>query len=318
MQTPRFALAVSLTIALVLSVGSVAGQNYPSKPIRIVTAEAGGGLDFTARLIASGISGPLGQSVVTDNRTPIVAAESVANASPDGYTLLLPGTSFFTAPLLQKLSYDPVRDFLPISLLAKQPHILVVYPGVPAKSVKELIALAKAKPGELNYASSVTGGTPHLAAELFKAMADVDITRINYKGNGAALNDLISGQVQLTFVPMSAVAAHIKSGRLIALGVTTLAPTALAPGLPTLAATVPGYEAVTEYCIFAPAKTPGAIINRLNEEIVRLFRTAEVKERVFSSGADVVASTPEELAATIKFQMTRLGKVIKDAGIRLE
>jgi tripartite-type tricarboxylate transporter receptor subunit TctC len=303
------------------SAGVVCAQTYPNKPIRMVTSAAGGSADFAARLIAQGLTGDLGQQVVVDNRGGSVSTSVaiVAKAPPDGYTLLLYASSLWIAPLLQQVSYDPIKDFSPITLAASSPYILVVHPTVPVTSVKELIALAKAKPGELNYGSSGLGTANHLAAELFNAMAGVSIVHVPYKGAGPALNALIGGQLQVMFPSAGSVTSHIKSGRLKALGVTSAGPSALAPGLPTVAAAgVPGYESLLMIGVFTPAGVPAAIINRLNQEIVKALRKADTKERLFNAGVEAVGGTPAQLAASVKSEMVRLGKVIKDAGIRAE
>lgn len=314
----RITVRALSTGAMILCACSASGQNYPHKPIRIVTAEIGGGQDFGARIVAQGLTASLGQQVIVDNRAAgVIPANIVAKAPPDGYTLLVAGVSLWIAPYLQSnVPYDPVKDFSTITLLGISPTILVVYPSVPANSVKELIALAKAKPGQLNYASSSTGAPNHLAAELFKAMAGVNIVRIPYKGSVGGITDVISGQVQLTFGTAASVTPHVKSGKLRALAVTSAQPSAVFPGVPPVAATLPGYEAGSIYCVFAPAKTPVTLINRLNREIVQLLKTTEVRERFFNTGVETVGSSPEQLAATIKTDMARLGKVIKDAGIR--
>lgn len=317
MLLPHFVVCLFSMGAMVLSGGIVSAQNFPTKPIRIVSAEIGGGNDFAARIVAQGLGG-LGQPVIVENRpSGVIPGSIVAKARPDGHTLLAYGVSLWMAPFLQDdIPYNPVRDFAPVTLVANSPGVLVVYPGLPVKSASELIALAKAKPGQLNYASTSTGSPPHLAAELFKFMAGVDIVRILYKGMGPALIDLMSGQVHLTFGTASSATPHIRTGRLRALAVTSANPTAVFPGLPTLASTLPGYEAGSIYAVFVPAKTPVAIINRLNREIVRHLQTAEVKERFLNVGVDVVGSSPAELAAAVKSDMVRLGKMIKDAGIR--
>jgi len=304
---------------MVLGAGIVFGQNYPNKPIRIVASAAGGSGDFAARLIAQGLSGALSQQVVVDNRGGVIPGEIVSKAPPDGYTLLIDAASFWIGPLLQETPYDPVKDFAPVTLTDSAPNVLVVNPSLPVKSVKELIALAKARPGELNYGSSSTGSTPHLAAELFNMMAGVKIVRVPFKGSGPAVISLLGGQVQLMFATAGSVAPHVKSGRLRALAVASLQPSALAPGLPTIAASgVPGYEAVAFEGMFAPAKTPVAIIDRLNQEIVRVLNRAEVKERFFNAGVETVGSTPEEFATAIKSNVAKWGKLIKEAGIRDE
>jgi tripartite-type tricarboxylate transporter receptor subunit TctC len=313
---------VLLGSLLVLGADLVNSQNYPVKPVRIVTAAAGGGVDFAARLIAQGISAPLGQPVVVENRggSGNIAAELVAKAPPDGYTVILYGSGFWLTPLmLDNAPYDVVRDFLPIVLTNRAPNILVVNPSLPVKSAKDLIALAKARPGELNYFTSGAGSSTHLAAELFKAMAGVNIMRINYKASAQGLTDLISGQVQVGFANAASATPHVKANRLRALAVGSVEPSALAPGLPTLAASgVPGYESASINALFAPAKTPAAIINRLNQEIVRVLNQPDTKERFFNTGAEAVGGSPEELGAKIKSEIGRMGKVIKDAGIRAE
>ena len=255
-----------------------------------------------------------------DNRASgIVTAEAVAKAPPDGYTVLVYGSTIWITPLLQNTPYDPVTDFAPITLVAISPHAIVVHPSLPVKSVRELIALAKAKPGDLNYASLGTGTSTHLGAELFKSMAHVNIVRVPYKSAATQMADLLSGQVQMTFSTTGAAMPHVKSGRLRALAVTSAKPSALMSGLPTVAASgLPGFESGAIYVMFAPSGTPAAIISRLNQETVRYLNQADVKERFFSAGLEAVGSTPEELAAKMKSEMARLGKVIKDAGIRAE
>ena len=257
--------------------------------------------------------------MIVDNRGA-VASEIAAKAAPDGYTLLVNGSPVWLLPLLRaSVPWDAVRDFVPITLAVSSPSILVVHPSLPVKSVRELIALAKARPGELNYAAGTMGATPHLAAELFKAMAGVNIVRVAYKGTGPGLIGLISGEVGLMFPNAGSAMPHVKSGRLRALAVTTAQPSALVPGVPTLAASgVPGYESVSPQAVFAPARTPATIINRLNQEIVRVLSTADVKGKLFNTGIEVVGSSPEGLAAKMKSDMARIGKLVKDAGIRAE
>ena len=244
----------------------------------------------------------------------------VVKAAPDGHTLLLHAGNIWLAPLLRDhVSYDPLRDLSPVTLTSTAPNILVVHPAVPANSVKELIALAKARAGAMNYSSGSTGSSSHLAAELFKAMAGVNIVRITYKGTGPALTALLAGEVQAMFPSAGGVVPHIKSGKLKAMAVTSAQPSALFPGIPTVAASgLPGYESASVAALFAPAKTPAVIINRLNREVVRFLRTTEASERFLSSGVETVGSSPAQLAATIKSDIARMGKVIKDAGIREE
>ncbi|MBI3936239.1 MAG: tripartite tricarboxylate transporter substrate binding protein, partial [Betaproteobacteria bacterium] len=294
-------------------------QNYPTRPVRIVTSEPGSTNDLVARLIAQGLTVSLGRQVIVDNRA-IRAGEVVAGAQPDGYTLLSYGTPLWIMPFLRdNVPWDPVRDFSPVTWATSSPNILVVHPSVRVNSVSELIGMAKARPGELNYATSSPGSAAHLAGELFRVMAAVKIVRIAYKGTGTALNGIVGGEVQLMFSTAAAAAPHIKSGRLRALAVTSAQPTSLVPGLPTVAASgLPGYEAILILGIFAPAGTPAALLTRLNEEVVRTLNTAEVKERLHKVGVEVVGSSPAQFAAKIRSEMARWSKVIKDAGIRDE
>jgi tripartite-type tricarboxylate transporter receptor subunit TctC len=287
----------------------------------MVTGAAGGAVDFSARVISQGMSALLGQQVIVDNRPgTVTSGEVVAKAAPDGYTLLFASSNIWLAPFLRdSVAYEPLRDFGGVSLSIKAPNILVVNQNVPAASVSELIALVKAKPGELNYASANIGGASHLAAELFKSMVGLNIVHIPYKGAGPAITDMIAGHVQMMFATAGGVMPHIKSGRLRALAVTTPEPTALVPGVPTVAASgLPGYEAVSINGILAPAKTPDAIIRRLNNAAVQFSRSPQAKERFFKAGTEVVGTSPEEFIATIKSEMARLGKLIKSAGIRDE
>lgn len=317
----RFAVPICLLAMLMPGAHTGAAQNFPTKPIRIVTSEVGGGLDFVARLVAPGLTGNLGQQVIVDNRpSGVFTGSIVSRATPDGYTLLLNGSSFWLLPFLQNtVPYDPVRDFSPITLATNSPLILVVYPGLPVKSVKDLIALAKAKPGELNYSSSSLGTPQHIASELFKSMAGVNIVRIPYKGAGPAVAGLMAGEVQMSFSSAGAAAPHIKSGRLRALAVASAEPSALAPGLPTVAsAGLHGFEAGSIWGFFAPAKTPVSLINRLQHEIVSVLNKADVKEKLLNATTEVVGSTPEKFASVIKADMLRGSQVIKAAGIRAD
>ncbi len=314
---------VTIASVVLMISGVTSAQNYPSKPIRMIAPEVGGGNDFVARLIAQGLTGVLGQQIVVDNRGSaggVIAAQLLARAHADGYTLLFYSSGIWTAPFLQEnVRYDVLRDFSPITLAASSPNTVVVHPSLAVNSVRELIALAKTKPGVLNYASGNSGSANHLAAELFKSMAGVDIVRITYKGTGAALNDVAAGQVQLMFPAIGSVAPHVKAGRLKALAVTSAEPSALAPGLPTVSASgLPGYEAVAMSGVFAPGKTPAPLIDRLNREIVQFLNAADVKEKLLRSGVEATGSTPQEFASKIKTEMARLSKVIKDAGIRAE
>ncbi len=317
MPNPRVVACMLSIGTVVLAAGLASGQSYPNRPIRAVTAAVGGGNDFVARVLAHGLAASLGQQVIVDNRGGTnIAPQTVAKATPDGYTILMHNNTVWLSPLLDKVPYDYEQELAPISLTARSPLILVVHPSLPVTSVKDLIALAKASPGEINYASGPVGAANHLAAELFKALAGVNLVRIGYKGAGPALNDMIGGQVKVMFATTGSVTGHVKSGRLIGLAVTGAEPSALVPGLPTVAASgVPGYVSDAIYGLFAPAKTPVAIINRLHQETVRYLTMPETRERFFNSGVETVGSSPQEFAAVIKSESVRLGKVIKSAGI---
>ena len=313
-------LHTGFTIGIwVCGAAMAAAQDYPNRPVRIVATSPGSATDIVARVIAQEMSASMGQQVIVDNRGDRVAQEIVAKSAPDGYTLHVTGTGFWVEPLLRKLSYDPINDFSPITLATTSPNVLVVHPSFAAKSVKDLIALAKVKPGTLNYASAGTGGSAHLAGELFGNMAGVNMVHVPYKGAGAALTALIGGETQLMFAVAGSATPHIKSGKVTALAVTSSQPSALVPGVPTITASgLPGYESVSMVSAFAPAKMSVALISRLNREMVQLLNKAEVKDRLFNTGVEVVGSTPEQLGAKVKLEIARLGKVIKEAGIRAE
>ena len=305
-----FALAVLWPVA-------AAGQEYPTRPVRIVTAPAGGGNDFSARLVARGITGPLGQQVIVDNRPTVLAPEIAAKAAADGYTLLLNGSSHWIGPFVEKVSYDPIADFAPISLVDRTPVILVVHPSLPVNNVKQLIALAKSKPGQLNFSSGAPGTSNYLGGMLFNYYAGVSIMLIPYKGAAPAMTSVMSGETQLMFASPGGVMAHIKSGRLRALGVGGARPSELAPGLPTLQeAGVPGYVCETLHAIFAPAGTPAAIVTRLHQEIDRYLRSPDGKTAFLKGGVEVVSSTPDELTRTMKSEMGTIGKALKAAGVK--
>ena len=308
-------------VLMCIAAAGATAQKFPAKPIRIVTAEAGGGSDIVARIIGQGLNAAWGKAVVVDNRGGgVVAGDIVARAPADGYTLLYYGSTLWLLPMIRKdVPYDTQKDFVPVIQAISTPAILAVFPGVPAKSVQELIALAKAAPGKLNYGSAALGTATHISAELFKYMAGVNIVRVPYKGTGTALNDLLGGQVQMMFAVASSVVPHIKSGKLRGLAVTTPKPSAAFPDLPTVAASgLPGYEAVTFSGLFAPSRTPKAIVEQINAEIRNALLKPEAKERLSNSGVDVVAGTSKEFADNIAKDMALVGKVIRSAGIREE
>jgi tripartite-type tricarboxylate transporter receptor subunit TctC len=296
-------------------------QSFPSRPLRLYTAEPGGGLDVTARLIATPLAAALGKPVVVSNHgAGTFAAEIVAKSPPDGYSLLAYGSNVWLSPFLRDdVPWDPIKSFAPVTLATRGPNLVVVHPALPVRNVKDLIALAKARPGALNYASGSTGSSPHLAAELFKSLAHVKIVRISYRGNALAYADVLRGEVPLIFPTAASVAPHLKSGRLRALAVTTKERSRLFAGLPTVAESgVPDYEAATLIGVFVPAGTPPALVTRLNQEIAGVLKLPEVQERFLATGVEPVGSSPEDFGALVKSEMTRLGKVIREAGIRDE
>jgi len=306
------------TAILFCGMSAASAQNFPVKPVRILATEPGAAADVAARTIAQGLTASFGQQVIVENRSGVIAIETLVRSPPDGYTLLYYGSGLWLAPLMQRTSYDPMKDFAPVTLATSAPAVLVVYPSVPVKSVKDLIALAKAKPGELNYGSGGAGSTPHLAAELFKSMAGVNIVRVAYKGVGPALNSLIAGEIQLLFATTGSVGPHVKSGRLRAVAVTSARASALVPELPTVASVVPGYELTQIQGVFAPSRTPAPIVKRFHQEIARVLGQTDVKEKFLALGTEPVGSSPEALSAAMKAEISRLGKVFKEAGIRPE
>ena len=318
MLLTRVVVATITAPTMILGTGTVCSQDYPNKPIRIVTTAAGNAVDFATRLIAQKMTMPLGQPIIVDNRAGYLSAEIVSKALPDGYTLLVAGTPIFYGPLLQQLQYDPLKDFAPISLLTGAPQVLVVSPTLPVTSVAELVALAKSKPGVLNYASAQTGGSGHLAAELLKSMAGVNIVRVAYKSTVLAFPDLISGQVHMMFENPTVIMPLIKQGKMKGLAVTSLQSTPLIPGVPPVAAALPGYEILSVATLFAPVGTPARVIKQLNQESLRALNQPDVIEKFSSTGVGIVGSSPEALAIWVKTAMGNMGKVIKDAGIKIE
>lgn len=316
--TTRSVASIFTIAMMVLGVDTVSAQAYPNKPIRIMASEAGGGTDTIARMIAQSMSSSFGQPVIVENRGGVtLSIELVKKASPDGYTLLVGGSTVWTLPLLQSNKlWDPEKDFSPVTKVTITPSIVVVYPALPVKSVNELIALAKAKPGTLNYSASGPGSASHLAVELFKYMTGTNIVGVSYKSNAPATLAVASNEVQMTIGGTSAVAVA-KTGKIRVLAVSSLQPSALWPGLPTVASSVPGYSAQSTNVVFAPAKTPSAIIKKLNMEIVRMINRPEVKEKFIADGQEAVPTTPEEFAASIKSEMTVLGKMIKATGLKI-
>jgi len=312
MLLSRAAIGVISVGMLVLGGDPVLGQDkYPNRLIRIVTATPGSNHDWGARLVAQELTSRIGQRVIVENRGTI-AIEYVAREAPDGYTLLFYGSTVWLQPYLTKASWDPVGDLAPITLAMSSPNVLVVHPSLPVKSVKDLIALAKARPGALNYSAGGGGSTPHIAAELFNYMANVRIVRINYKGSGPSIIGLLVGEVQLMCAALGPIVPHVKQGKVRALAVSTPNRTALMPDLPAVAETLPGYQAEATIGFFVPRSTPPAIVTFLNREIVQSLKTTDPK-RLTSAGIEIVGNAPEEFAGFIKAEMTRMGQVIKSA-----
>jgi len=319
------ALLAALFLVTLAGTLPACAQEYPRKAIRLIVPFApGGGNDTVARAIAQSAGASLGQPVVVDNRAGaggMLGAELAAKSPPDGYTLFLGGVgSHAVNPNLHaKLPYDPVKDFAPITLIASAPSVLVVNPSLPARTLAEFTALAKASPGRINYASNGNGSSAQLAAVLYESMAGVQMVHVPYKGLAPALVDLLAGEVQAMFSSVVAIVPNIKAGRLRALAVTGKRRAALLPEVPTLDESgVPGYEAGSWYGILAPAGTPQAVVAKLHEAIVRALAQPEVRERLVSEGAEVIGSTPEAFAAHITAELARMGKLIRDAGIRME
>ena len=313
--------AVLTGLALTLCSAAYA-QSYPSRPVRlIVPYPPGGATDIIARGVAEKAGQTLGQQVVVDNRGgggQIIGTDLVAKAVPNGYTILLPSVTHSINPGLQpKLPYDSIRDFSAVSLLASGANVLVVHPSVAARSTKEMIALLKSRPGQINYASSGNGSGGHLAAELFKTMTGTDMTHVPYKGGGPAYVDLIAGQVSLMFTSPVATLPHVKSGKLRALATTGAKRSSAMPDLPTIAeAGLPGYEATLWYGILAPAGTPAVIVNMLHKHVVGAVSQPDLRERLGALGVDIVGSTPAEFSTHIQRETAKWAKVIKAANIR--
>jgi tripartite-type tricarboxylate transporter receptor subunit TctC len=312
-----------VALAFTFASGIAEAQNYPSKPIRlIVPFPPGGSNDIVGRMIAAQLGERLGQSVVVDNRGGAggtIGTDMAAKAAPDGYTLLLISVAHaFNPAMYKKLPYDPEKSFAPIGLVAAGPVALMVHPSVPATSVKELIALAKAKPGELNYATAGVGSFQHLASELFKLQTGVNIVHIPYKGGGPAMMDTIAGQAQINMASLIQVIPHAKSGKLRLLATSGAKRSSLFPDVPTVAETVPGYDATNWWGLVAPAGTPAAVVNKLHAELEVLLKSAETKKRLESEGADIVRMDPAEFGRFMSAEMVKWTKVVREAGITAE
>ena len=303
---------------------TAAAQSYPTKPIRLVVPyPPGGPTDFVGRAVAAKLSELLGQTMVVDNRPgagTIIGSELIARAAPDGYNLLFGtgGGTFLTPLILPKVPYDPQKDFAPVAMLVMSPMVLVVHPSVGASSVKELIAVAKAKAGQLNFSSVGAGTAPHLGGELFKSLAGVDLLHVPYKGTAPAMTDLIAGRVHMTFSSIPTVLTHAQAGRLKMLGIGGAKRSPALPDVPPVADTLPGFELVTWYAIFAPAGTPAAIVNRLNVETAKVLKDTDIQKRFGEQGLETTVMTPQELKRYTETDVGRWARLIKAANIKAQ
>ena len=327
--TRRFALG-SIASAVVLGAGLLGGtsalaQAYPTKPVTIIVPFAAGGTtDILARIIGQALTAELGQSVVVDNRAGAggnIGGQAAAKAAPDGHTLFMGtvGTHAINASLYKKMPFDPVKDFAPLTRVANVPNLLVANPAQPYKSVKDLIAYAKANPGKVNFGSSGNGSSIHLSGELFKSLAKVDMQHVPYKGSAPAVTDLLGNQIGIMFDNMPSAIQHVRSGKLAPLAVTTAKRSPELPNVPTIAeAGVPGYEATSWFGMFAPAGTPAPVLAKLNAAIVKLLAQPDVKKKINEQGAEVYSETPEQFAAFIQAESVKWGKVVKESGASLD
>lgn len=314
-----------LALLMVLMTPLAGAQTWPSKPIRVILAvPAGATPDVTARLVFPGLSQQLGQQLVADNRAGgggVIGAEIAAKSAPDGYTLFIssPGALTILPHLRKGLPYDTLRDLAPISLISIGPFVLMVHPAVPAKNIRELIALAKSQPGKLNYASAGNGVANHLAGELFKQMTGTDIVHVPYKGAPQAVTDVVGGHMNMMFNSISPIVGHIKAGRVRVLGIASLQRSPQLPDVPTIHESgVPGFEAVNWFGMFAPAKTPRPIINRVNAALVKTVRTPEMQAQFVALGADPVGSSIEEFAAFVRRDMEKYASIVKISGAKID
>lgn len=311
----------AVTSALMAQSTEAQTISYPTRSIRfVVPFPAGGVNDIVARIVAQKASEAMRQQWIVDNRPGAggnIGTDFVAKAAADGYTLLSGGMgSLVMNPLITKVPYDTLKDFAPIILMAKAPNVLLVHPSLPVHNVRELIALAKSRPGELNYGSGGIGSTPHLSSALFAAMSGINIVHVSYKGTAPAMNDLVAGHIQLAILGIPAAYPHIKSGRLRALAVTGMGRSASLPDVPTAASGLPGYDVNPWYGVLAPTGTPSIIVARLNTEISKIMKSADVRDKFAAHGTEPASSTPEEYFAQIKEDIEKWAKVIADAGIQ--
>ncbi len=324
----RSAAALGMVVSTILVfpiIGPAGAQTYPSRPVRLIVPFApGGGTDILGRMLCQRLTETMGQPFIVDNRGGaggIIGAELAAKSPADGYTLLLgsPGPLTINPALLPRMNYDSLRDFAPITLATISAFTLVVHPSLPVRSVKELVALAKAKPGQLNYGSGGNGSVAHFSVEQFKALAGVNVVHVPYKGSAPSLTDLVGGQLQMTIENMPVILPHVRAGRLRALAVGTKTRSAFLPELPTISeAGVPGYESSTAFGLLAPAKTPPAIVGSLNAGLVKALHSSDIKEKLTGLGMEAVGGTPEQYAANIKEELAKYARVVKAAGIKAE
>ena len=318
-------MGFTVIIALLASIAGANAQSYPSKPTRIIVGfTAGGPSDIVARIVAQQLTERMGQSFIVENRvgaTGTIGAEIVAKAPPDGYALYLASqTTHAVAPYMYaKIGYDPLKDFATVVRVVHNPLLMVVNPSFPVTSIKELIALAKARPGQINFATGGIGSSPHMSMELFKSMTKIEMVPIHYKGDGAAIIDVVGGQVPMLTSSMSALMPYVKSGKMRGIAVTGLKRSTVAPEFPTIAESgLPGFEVITWFGILAPAATPKDIVNRLNSEIVAAVQLPNVREQLTKMGFEIVANTPEQYAAFLREENVKWGKVVKDLGLKAE
>jgi tripartite-type tricarboxylate transporter receptor subunit TctC len=309
-------LAVLLALVATAGVNVHAQDKYPTRPVRIVTATPGGGNDFLARMVAPPLGNAIGQQIIVDNRPSRLVGGIAARSTPDGYTLVVGGSTMQYSPLMEKMDYNAITDFTPVSLLERSPNVLVVTSALKVNNVSELVAMARAKPGVLNYGTGVSGASLHLAGELFMRATNTKLVRVPYKATGPAVLGLLTNEVQLVFATAGAVVPLLKDGKLKALGVTTAEPTPLVPGIPTIAQQgVPGFELVTIGFILAPAKTPQPVVRLLNQHIVKLMQRPDVKERLAAGGSEATSSSPEELGRIMREDDARMRKLFKELGL---
>jgi tripartite-type tricarboxylate transporter receptor subunit TctC len=311
------------TTIILLSLAATAGvdtahaqDKYPSRPVRIVTATPGGGNDFLARIIAPPLGQAIGQQIIVENRPSRLVGGLVARATPDGYTVVVGGSTMQNSPIMEKLDYNALTDFTPISLLERSPNVLVVTPILKISTVKELVAMARARPGALNYGTGTSGASLHLAGELFMIATGTKLTRVPYKATGPAILGLLTSEVHVVFATAGGAVPHLKDGKLKALGVTSAKPTALVPGVATIAQQgLPGFELETMGFMLAPARTPPSVVRLLNQYVVAIMQQPDVKERLAAGGSDASWSSPEELGRTMRDEDARMRKLFKQLGL---